>query len=131
MKRMAVVTMLVCLLSIQGCQREQQSREPAQVVSENFSDSDWHPAAGEQEKEEAEDEYYDAFIHHLGGFVAIFENELYVSYRDPKDHGEHLMMYDLDTKKMQEVGEKELAYQALRSSMNTEYWGKQEASEDE
>ena len=41
------------------------------------------------------------------------------------------MMYDLDTKKMQEVGEKELAYQALRSSMNTEYWGKQEASEDE
>lgn len=83
------------------------------------------------EKEEAEDEYYDAFIHHLGGFVAIFENELYVSYRDPEDHGEHLMMYDLDTKKMQEVGEKELAYQALRSSMNTEYWGKQEASEDE
>ncbi len=56
MKRMAVVTMLVCLLSIQGCQREQESREPTQAVSENFSDSDWHPAAGEQEKKEAEED---------------------------------------------------------------------------
>lgn len=77
---------------------------------------------GNTEKQMAENESSNAHVIHLGGFVAAFENELYVSYRDPKKHGEHLMLYDLDTGKMREVGRKELAYQVMYSSMETEYW---------
>lgn len=77
---------------------------------------------GNTEKQMAEGESSSAHVIHLGGFVAAFENELYVSYRDPKDHGEHLMLYDLDTKKKREIGEKELAYQMLHPIMDTEYW---------
>ena len=49
MKRMMAAAMLVCLLSIQGCQREQENQESIQAVSENVSDREWHPAAGTQE----------------------------------------------------------------------------------
>ena len=57
MKRMMAAVMLVCLLSIQGCQREQENQESVQAVSENFSDNEWHPAAGGQEKKEAEEDW--------------------------------------------------------------------------
>lgn len=70
MKRMMAAVMLVCLLSIQGCQREQENQESVQAVSENFSDNEWHPAAGGQEKKEAEEDCQEI----LENIRPIFEN---------------------------------------------------------
>lgn len=79
---------------------------------------------GNAEEEKVCDEFNDgrgAATHHMGGFIIAFENELYFSYRNKKDHSERLMLYDLETGKMQEVREKELAYQALHPLFDTEY----------
>lgn len=63
--------------------------------------------SGKVEEDHREDVIYS------DGIFAAFENELYFSCKGKKKEGAHIMVYDLDTKKMTEVGKEELAYQVL------------------